>query len=314
MCCNMSLTSIVIPAYNAGRYIRRALEGVRAQTNASWEAIVVEDGSRDGTESIVTEFSSTCRQRVVYENNGVNCGVSQSRNRGLALSRGDVIAFLDADDWWLPEHLATGTRSLSPEIAMCVCGFHIYSDDESKVIDSVTPSAAQLKYPVESMFSSNFIQTASLMILQRKVSDALSGFDVNLKVGEDCDYWMRALGKGFRLGYSQHISCYYAKHAASAMAKTMMVAEQTVRFYKKHLSSYFVDRDLRRMRLAESLVNHGRLLWKTDARSARRLLCEALRYQPLNGLYLGYALASCLLAPFSPRSDSHFHASPIKSL
>lgn len=307
----MSLISVVIPAYRAGRFIRRALESVLAQTDASWEAVIVEDGSRDETESVVDELSHACRQRVVYDNSGANRGVSQSRNRGLALSRGDVIAFLDADDWWSPEHLASGSAVLSSGFEMCASGFYIYSESEGKVIESITPSLAQLRCPLESMFSSNFVGTASSMMLKKEVGDTLGDFDADLKVGEDCDYWMRALGKGFRLGCSHHVTCYYTKHCGSAMSETMTVAEQTVRFYRKHLNSEFIDRAVRRRRLAESLVNYARLLWRSDLRGARRLFCEALRYEPLNGSHLSYAAASVLLSSCIRRPGAP-HALPLK--
>ena len=79
----MPLVSIVIPAFNAGRFIGRALNGVLAQTHAEWEVVVVEDGTHDETEAVVREFAGSVSQPVRYENNGVNLGVSVTRNRAL---------------------------------------------------------------------------------------------------------------------------------------------------------------------------------------------------------------------------------------
>ena len=75
------LVSIVIPAFNAGRFIGRALNSVLAQSHAKWEIVVVEDGTHDETESVVREFAASVSQSVRYENNGSNLGVSATRNR-----------------------------------------------------------------------------------------------------------------------------------------------------------------------------------------------------------------------------------------
>jgi len=93
--------SVVIPAYNAERYIGETLESVLAQTYRDFEVVVVDDGSTDGTREIVRGYGEPVR--LVEQ---PNSGPAAARNRGVREARGEFIAFIDADDLWLPEKLA----------------------------------------------------------------------------------------------------------------------------------------------------------------------------------------------------------------
>jgi len=97
----MPEVSIVIPAHNAARYVGQAIESVLGQTFGDNEVILVDDGSTDDTASVIEGFGSEIRQI-----RQANSGVSVARNRGIAESTGRYVAFLDADDTWMPEKLA----------------------------------------------------------------------------------------------------------------------------------------------------------------------------------------------------------------
>jgi len=288
----MSLVSIIIPAFDAGRFINRALNGVLSQTHAGWELIVVEDGTHDDTEALVRAFAARVTQSVRYENNGTNLGVSAARNRAMALATGETIAFLDADDWWTPEHLSSGLETLERGAGFCFSGFHIFDEPSQTVMESLTPGLPPGGDVVESLFKSNFIQTSSLVMLSRKAALNGGNFDTKLKVGEDCDYWMRVLAHGATPACTQKQTCYYTKHGASAMAKTLMVAEHGVKFYRKHLQSDFLQKSLRGSLYARSLWIYGRLLQRQNPALARSLFLEAWRTRPMELRYLAYALAA----------------------
>lgn len=97
------LVSIVMPAYNAGRYVAESVRSVRAQTCGRWELFVVDDGSTDETRAVVEGFAAEdARVSYVGRENG---GQAAARNTGLRAARGDLVAFLDADDLWLPGKL-----------------------------------------------------------------------------------------------------------------------------------------------------------------------------------------------------------------
>ena len=94
--------SVVIPAYNAEKFIMRSVKSVLDQTHTDFELIIVDDGSSDGTKKQLEQLSDE-RIRYIYQENG---GVSAARNKGIIESKGQYVCFLDSDDEWMPNHLA----------------------------------------------------------------------------------------------------------------------------------------------------------------------------------------------------------------
>ena len=114
--------SVIIPLYNKAPYLRRALDSIAAQTFADFEVIVVDDGSTDDGATIVEKYPDS-RFRLIRQ---ANAGPGAARNAGIAQARGELIAFLDADDEWLPEFLYESVRLLEsfwPEVASVTCGY-----------------------------------------------------------------------------------------------------------------------------------------------------------------------------------------------
>src|ERR1051325_4147820 len=102
--------SIIMPAYNAGRYVEEAIRSVVGQSYADWELIVVDDGSTDETANIVRAYTATDnRVRYLHQENGRQ---GKARNTGVANSTGSLVAFLDADDLWLSEKLELQVHAL----------------------------------------------------------------------------------------------------------------------------------------------------------------------------------------------------------
>lgn len=101
---NGPVVSVIMPAYNAEKYIKEAIQSVRAQSRTDWELIVVDDGSCDRTPEIVREFAVQ-DSRIKQIVNEKNVGVAESRNRALSVCRGQYVAFLDSDDVWRPQKL-----------------------------------------------------------------------------------------------------------------------------------------------------------------------------------------------------------------
>ncbi len=122
--------SIIIPLYNKAPYVRRALDSIAAQTFADFEAIVVDDGSTDDGAAMVADYPDA-RFRMIRQ---ANAGPGAARNAGLAQARGEFIAFLDADDEWLPNYLHESVRlleSFGSEVASVTCGYIEYPSGES---------------------------------------------------------------------------------------------------------------------------------------------------------------------------------------
>ncbi len=115
------LVSIVLPTYNREQFILEAIESVRRQTYPHWELIVVDDQSTDKTETMVKAFED---KRILLHNTGKRLGATGSRNEGLRLAKGDLIAFIDSDDTWAPTKLEKQVKAFSdyPDAALCMTG------------------------------------------------------------------------------------------------------------------------------------------------------------------------------------------------
>jgi glycosyltransferase involved in cell wall biosynthesis len=125
----MPRVTVVLPLYNKAPYIVRALESVRRQTFADFEAVVIDDGSTDGGERRVAAFDDP-RCRLIRQ---ANAGPGAARNRGLAEARGDLVAFLDGDDEWRPTFLEQAVRRLdsATQLAAVASGYLLYPGGRS---------------------------------------------------------------------------------------------------------------------------------------------------------------------------------------
>ncbi|HUQ88889.1 MAG TPA: glycosyltransferase [Vicinamibacterales bacterium] len=180
----MPHVSVIIPAYNAEKFIADTVNSVLSQTYQDFEIIVVDDGSKDGTLAALQPFGD--RVRVHQQANG---GVARARNTGVSLAQGTWVAFLDADDLWLPEKLE---RQLAISSAPM-----IYTDrfnigdrgDLPELQSEVTPmSGGDLFVPL--LREGNFITNTSVMI-RRELFQSLGGFYTGLNGTEDWEMWIR---------------------------------------------------------------------------------------------------------------------------
>lgn len=288
--------SVLIPCYNAAAFLPAALDCLRSQSFKTWELVVVEDGSKDETEDIVLRFAAEVSQPVRYSNLGTNRGVSAARNRLLELSSGDYLAFLDADDLWRPAHLATILHTLQRgKHALAFSGIELWDADSRRITGSYQPSAAFLPTPRRSLFFRSFIQTSSCVAMPRSTVVRTGWFDEDFRIGEDRDYWFRAVADGGTLGFTGTNTCCYTKHAGSSMTGTMRVASDTVRFYEKHARAHDIPSGIRTRLLADSRWNYARLLRHLDPVEARSLGWQAWRATPMRPNLLLW----CLFASFA---------------
>jgi cellulose synthase/poly-beta-1,6-N-acetylglucosamine synthase-like glycosyltransferase len=178
----------IIPTHNYGRFLKRAIESVFAQAYFVAEIIVVDDGSTDDTREIAGQFGD--RVRYIYQE---NAGVSAARNRGIAAATGEWIAFLDADDWWLPEkiQLQVEAASRDSEVALVYTGMWNVTPDGERTLHPATDVPQlwpKLRY-------SNCVSNGSCAMVRRSALLAEGGFDEGLRACEDWDMWIRLARK-----------------------------------------------------------------------------------------------------------------------
>lgn len=132
---NRPLVSVLMPCKNAAATIAASLASVQAQTLRGWELVVADDGSDDGTQEIAADFSKHDPRIKLLEHRGGPNGASVARNRALDLSTGRYIAFLDADDLWLPEKLTTQIGEMQARSAAFSCSaYWVRREGESDIL------------------------------------------------------------------------------------------------------------------------------------------------------------------------------------
>ena len=199
--------SVIIPAYNAARFLPECLESVFRQTLAPEEIIVVNDGSRDGTEEVLRSYGNRLRWWTQ-----ANAGESASRNRAVKEARGEWIALLDADDSWFPQKLelqAEATRN-NPS-AQWSYGAFIERREPSGEVRRVTvphPTLVRRKLGLR-----NVLHLSTVMI-RRDVYLALGGFDEKIQFGEDWEFWLRLASRYKSARVSEPLGIY-RRHAGN---------------------------------------------------------------------------------------------------
>lgn len=179
------LVTVILPTYNRGWIIKKAIDSVLSQDFRDFELIVVDDGSTDNTESILEGYAGDI---IVRRQD--NHGVSAARNAGIACASGPLIAFLDSDDLWLPKKLTAQVDffNSNPEALIC-------QTQELWIRNGmrVNPKKRHQKFS-GMIFKQSLplcIVSPSAVMLKKKLLDQTDGFDENLPACEDYDLWLR---------------------------------------------------------------------------------------------------------------------------
>jgi glycosyltransferase involved in cell wall biosynthesis len=181
--------SVVMAAKNYARFLPQAVRSVFAQTSADWELVIIDDGSTDHTPQAVKPFVRD--PRVRYHRSD-KLGQPRAKNLGLRLSRGEFVAYLDADDAWEPTKLAKQLAVLTewPEVGVCYCD-RLLMDEQGKVTQADEQLSARVQpLNLQSVFLSNRICFSSVVV-RRAVFDQVSGFDPEFDLAIDYDLWLR---------------------------------------------------------------------------------------------------------------------------
>jgi glycosyltransferase involved in cell wall biosynthesis len=187
--------SVVIPTYNSADTLGRALESVWIQDYPTLETIVVDDGSTDGTRAMLAPLAT---RGVQYISSEGRLGPAGARNLGIARASGEFVAFLDADDTWLPGKVSRQVDLLlkNPHVILATCdGYSVTAAGErlTRCYDVRPPAVGQHAW--KTLLAYNFIKTPSVMVRRADLVE-VGGFRPELRVGEDLDLWIRLSLRG----------------------------------------------------------------------------------------------------------------------
>lgn len=193
------LVSIIIPAYNAARYVKGAVDSALAQTYPNVEVIVVDDGSTDNTAEILSPYAAAGKIKYVKQENK---GLAGARNAGIRVSRGAYVALLDSDDLFLPEKISRQAAALEshPDFGVCYCDLIHFADSQK----GRRFYHHRYKYPSGDIFpdllQAQLVNPLAVM-LRRSVLDAHGLFDESLRRSEDWEMWLRLSRAGVKFYY-----------------------------------------------------------------------------------------------------------------
>lgn len=213
--------SVVIPAYNAEQHIGRAIDSVLTQTLKVDEIIVVDDGSSDKTEQVIRSYGDKVKYIAQQ-----NAGVSVARNTGIEAAAGNWIAFLDADDEWMPEKIKLQTEHLqrNPDLKWIYSNFYqkqphsqkLQEAHGSRTLDELLDGRDFFEDYFTAFVNHGHLWTCTV-IIQKEVFEKTGPFEPGMKRAQDNDLWYRIAYQYPKIGYlRQPLAVYHLDTPASS--------------------------------------------------------------------------------------------------
>ncbi len=225
-----SLVSIIIPAYNAEKYVKAAIDSVLHQTYPNIEVVVVDDGSTDSTKAIIEELA--CGDNRVRVFSQKNVGQSAARNAGIGQARGEYVAFLDADDLFLPEKIERQVRYLEahPDCGISYCKIYHFFDENPPELYYFP-----VLHPSGNIFADllrgNFINPLTVVV-RRSVLDEFGAFENTFRRVDEQYLWLKLSYRGVRFAYLDEPLGLYRVHANSLSNEAAYFVETETQFLK----------------------------------------------------------------------------------
>lgn len=210
--------SVVMPLYNKVAEVERALRSVVEQSLSPCEIIVVDDGSTDGSGAIVERLIKECPDAGIRLITQKNSGVSAARNRGIEEAKGDYVALLDADDWWLSGYIAEVCRLMEyyPDADAYATAFDIVNGSER--VAAPVPTVEGYINPVEEALRGRYPIIPSTATLRKEAVTAVGGFPEGMRIGEDQWLWVSMLKRGAKFCFSTMSLVRYSREASNRSA------------------------------------------------------------------------------------------------
>jgi glycosyltransferase involved in cell wall biosynthesis len=291
--------SAIITTYNYARFLPDAIESVLAQSARQLEIVVVDDGSTDDTAAVVQRYADR-GVRYVQRPHG---GAGKARNAGLQVTSAPLIAFLDADDAWLPDRVAVGMAHLDRHPELALAAADAFACDEQMRPTAVVPAA---KRPtgrmLDQLLVDNVVLNPSSVLVRRSAIEAAGGFS-EIPFGEDWDTWIE-IAKRFPIGFIDRPLALVRRHSGSVSPTRGRVRVDVNRaIVERHLRQYRPawKRPIIRRRAASMAYFHAALgsVKGGDKRVARRYAVSAVALDPIT---LAPRKAKLLTRVFVPES------------
>jgi len=304
----MPRVSVIIPAFNAEEHIAHAIRSVRGQTYEDWEIVVCDDCSTDGTADRAGDFDD----RLTLVNTETNAGAAMARNLAIEHSGGELLALLDADDYWRPTFLErqlalydSGQAEFG-NVGIVACNAWLLQADGGRHPETYMELA---RFPREVTLPRLLRHNPifSSVVTPRRVVDEVGGFCPELHRTQDFDLWIRIVEAGYRVVATREVLAVHRVGLPSLSSDVAAMARYSQRTYRRALErgklsrreQRVARRELRRRRLYERVASDSGLSYRRALRTLPLLLIVVAehprRWPSLPGLV---ARGRRALAPF----------------
>ena len=308
----MPKVSVIICVYNQP-LVKEAIESVLAQSYPDYELIIIDDGSEDETQKVLSSYQAYAR--IFHQ---PNQGVAPARNQGLILARGEYIAFLDADDLWLPDYLEKMVEFLETHPGSLFAfsdGWVFNQKDVPENLDQFP--TYHTVFPPPSEDNAEFLTfksppITSLMVFKREFFARVGFFSPELKINEDADLLLRSAELGIKyiflnqpLGIKRNLATGLSQNPVECLYYSRLIAKKSWERSKK------LHRYIRQSLLIVNLYLAKAYFQQGDKSQARKLLREIIYFRPWSIRVLWLLSLLCLPSPLAlPFIKKSFLATP----
>ena len=225
----MDKVSIITPVYNCERYIRQTINSVLEQTYEEWELILVDDCSPDGSKEIIKQYQKN-DSRIRYVRLKNNRGAALARNVGLKVSTGRFVAYLDADDVWLPCKLEKQVKFMKDNDLQFSCCDYEEIDENGESLNKIVHMPKTITY--NQLLRNTIIQTVGVIADTDKVDKRLLVMP-NVRRGQDSATWLKMLRNGVSFVGQNEVLAQYRRAPGSLSSNKFKAMKRTWYLYRK---------------------------------------------------------------------------------
>ena len=279
----MAKVDVIIPAYNAAKYLPDAIQSVEEQTFADWQIVLVDDGSTDDTQAVLAPFRERLGGKFRYLRKD-NAGVTAARNTALQNSSSEFIALLDADDVWLPCRLAESLKSFEarPEVGLSY-GFIRYMNERGEPLEWEDRRQKNAEGQIAThIYTRRVHLPAPTITFRRRCIEEVGTFDETLKATEDRDLWLRIAFR-YEVRLVEQVTSYYRLSPNSLTKNSERMMQTQMQFIEKHYGAAGCGRLQRRVAISRIYKERAdALIAQSKYREAMRYCLHALALNPLD--------------------------------
>lgn len=240
--------------YNRAHYIGQAIDSVLSQSFSDWELLIVDDASTDTTEEIVRSYEDS---RIVYIKNESNLGITKNRNKALSLAKGEYIAVLDSDDYWIDN------AKLEKQVAFLDAHpMYALVGTQMEIVDSAGKKIKKEYFPTMDflirilLLLKNMFAHSSVLYRRKEILN-LGGYDDTLPIWEDYDLWLK-IGRSYKFANLSTCATAYRTHDLQSNTNKKEIGKKALKDIQKRYKGIYFGYNLTKIVDILRTIKHGK--------------------------------------------------------